>query len=106
MDKKETSKGIKIGDYWKDYNATDKLQSENSYWGMIESICEVLQQGKLYKSESIIRKLMCMIVNYLGCKDSDGHSFTYSSIKKILDGKYHNIYHEKYWPWLAWLNMC
>lgn len=93
--KKESSKGIKIGDYWKDYNATDKLQSENSYWGMIESICEVLQQGKLYKSESIIRKLMCIIVNYLGCKDSDGHSFTYSSIKKILDGKYHNIYHEK-----------
>lgn len=93
--KNESAKGIKIGDYWKDYNATDKLQSENSYWGMIEVICEVLKQGKLYKAESVVRKLMCMIVNYLGCKDSDGHSFTYSSIKKTLDGKYHHIYREK-----------
>lgn len=36
-----------------------------------------------------------MIVNYLGCRDSDGHTFTYSSIKKILDSKYHHIYREK-----------
>lgn len=93
--KNESAAGIKIGDYWEDYNATDKLKSENRYWGMIEAICEELKQGKLYKAENVIRRLVCMIVNNLGCKDSDGRSFTYSSIKKKLDGKYHHIYREK-----------
>ena len=93
--KNESAAGIKIGDYWEDYNATDKLKSENRYWGMIEAVCEELKQGKLYRGEDIIRRLICMIVNYLGCRDSDGHTFTYSSIKKILDSKYHHIYREK-----------
>ena len=93
--KNESAAGIKIGDYWEDYNATDKLKSENRYWGMIESICAELKQGKLYKVENAVRRLMCIIVNYLGCKDSNGHAFTYSSIKKTLDNKYHLIYREK-----------
>lgn len=93
--KNESAAGIKVGDYWEDYNATDKLKSENRYWGMIESICAELKQGKLYKVENAVRRLMCMIVNYLGCKDSNGHAFTYSSIKKTLDNKYHLIYREK-----------
>ena len=93
--KNESAAGIKIGDYWEDYNATDKLKSENRYWGMIKSICEELKQGKLYKAENVIRRLVCMIVNNLGCKDSDGRSFTYSSIKKKLDGEYYHIYREK-----------
>lgn len=93
--KKESAAGIKIGDYWEDYSATDKSKSENRYWGMVEDICEELKHGKLYKVENIIRRMMCMIVNYLGCKDSEGHSFTSSSIKKILDNKYHRIYREK-----------
>ena len=38
---------------------------------------------------------MYMIVNYLDCKNSKGQYFTYSSIKKILDSTYHQIYREK-----------
>lgn len=93
--KKESVSGIKIGDYWEGYTATDKLKVENKYWGMIETICEELKHGKLYKAENIIRRLICIIVNYLGYKNSEGHSFTSSSIKKTLDDKYRYIYREK-----------
>lgn len=88
-------KGIKISDYWENFNATDKSWYPNSYWEMIESICEELKQGNLYKAENVIRRLVCKIVNYLGCKDSSGRFYTYSSIKKKLDEKYHDIYREK-----------
>lgn len=100
--KKESAAGIKIGDYWEDYNATDMSKSENRYWEMIDAICEELKRGKLYGVENIIRRLMCMIVNYLGCKDSEGGSFTHSSIKKALDSKYRHIYREKVLT-LTWL---
>ena len=93
--KNESAKGIKVGDYWEGYNATDKLKSENRYWGIIDSICEELKQGKLYKAENLVSRLMYMIVNYLDCKNSKGQYFTYSSIKKILDSTYHQIYREK-----------
>lgn len=86
---------MKIGDYWTEYNAKNNIQSENRYWGLVDIICEELKHGKLYKAENKIRKLMCKVVNLLGCKDLDGRSYTYSSIKKKLDNEYYNIYHDK-----------
>ncbi len=91
----ESAAGLKIGDYWDKYNASGNKQSANRYWEFIEIICEELEQGKLYKAENIIRQLMCKVVNLLGCKDLNGRSFTYSSIKKKLDNEYFDIYHEK-----------
>lgn len=93
--KDESVKGLKIGDYWTEYNARNNIQSENRYWGFIENICEELKHGKLYKAENYIRKLMCKVVNLLGCKDLDGRSYTYSTIKKKLDNEYYDIYHDK-----------
>lgn len=91
----ETAAGLKIGDYWDKYNASGNKQSANRYWEFIETICEELEHGKLYKAENIIRQLMCKVVNLLGCKDLDGRSYTYSSIKKKLDNEYYDIYHKK-----------
>ncbi len=93
--KSESAAGLKIGDYWDKYNASGNKQSANRYWEFIEIICKELEHGKLYEAEKIIRQLMCKVVNLLGCKDLDGRSYTYSSIKKKLDNEYFDIYHEK-----------
>lgn len=93
--KDESVKGLKIGDYWTEYYATNNIHTESRYWGFVENICEELKHGKLYKAENNIRKLMCKVVYLLGCKDVDGRSYTFSSIKKKLDNEYYDIYHEK-----------
>lgn len=59
--KKESASGIKIGDYWEGYNAIDRPTAEIKYWSMVDSICEELQQGKLYRTENLIRKLLCRV---------------------------------------------
>lgn len=91
----ETTAGLKIGDYWDKYNASDNKRSANRYWEYIKTICEKLEHGNLCKAENIIRQLTCKVVNLLGCKDLDGSSYTYSSIKKKLDNDYYDIYHNK-----------
>lgn len=92
--KKESASGIKIGDYWEDYNAIDRPTAEIKYWSMVDSICEELQQGKLYKTENLIRKLLCRVLFYLHSKAPNGNSYTYYSIKKRLDSKYYDIYRD------------
>lgn len=90
--KSETSKGLKIGDYWNGYQADTGTLTESKYWSMIDAICDELRKGKLYKVEAIFRKLLVRILKYHDCKDIDGGPFTYSSVKKKLDEKYFNAY--------------
>lgn len=90
--KSETSKGLKIGDYWNGYQADTGTLTETKYWSMIDAICDELRKGKLYKVEAIFRKLLVRILKYHDCKDVDGDPFTYSSVKKKLDEKYFDAY--------------
>lgn len=68
MGKKESTTGLKIGDYWDEYNSVDKSVSMTKYWGMIDMVCEELKHGKLYKAENVTRRLLCNILYYLNCK--------------------------------------
>ena len=90
--KSETSKGLKIGDYWDGYQADTGTLTETKYWSMIDAICDELREGKLYKAEAIFRKLLVRILKYHDCKDIDGDPFTCSSVKKRLDEKYFDVY--------------
>ncbi|MEG2217811.1 MAG: UvrD-helicase domain-containing protein, partial [Clostridia bacterium] len=90
--KSESSKGLKIGDYWDGYHADIGGLAETKYWSMIDTICDELRNGKTYKVESTLRKLLVRVLKYHNCKDDDGSAFTYSSVKKRLDEKYFDDY--------------
>lgn len=90
--KSETSKGLKIGDYWNGYQADTGALVETKYWSIIDAICDELRKGKIYKVEALFRKLLVRILKYHDCKDIDGNTFTYSSVRKKLDEKYFDDY--------------
>lgn len=90
--KSETSKGLKIGDYWNNYKAVTGGASETKYWNMIDCICDELRNGRIYKVEGIFRKLLVRVLKYQNCKDNSGAWFTYHSVKKRLDEKYFDEY--------------
>lgn len=47
--KSETTKGLKIGDYWDGYQADTGALAETKYWSMIDAMCDELRGGRIYK---------------------------------------------------------
>jgi DNA helicase-2/ATP-dependent DNA helicase PcrA len=93
--RKVDSAGIKISSYWDGFDGTKLQQSEDKYCGIIDEICSQLQQGKLYRAEPLVRKLMCRLFHYAGVKDAKtGKEHTPSSIRTTLKEKYNDIYTE------------
>lgn len=92
--KSETNKGLKISDYWNGYRADTGALAETKYWSMINAICDELTKGRIYKVESVFRKLLVQVLKFHNCKDDNGNAFTYSSVKRRLDEKYHDVYRE------------
>ena len=93
--RKENSAGIKISSYWDGFDGTNQQQNDYKYWGIIDEICYQLQQGKLYRAEPLVRKLMCRLFHYAGVKDAKtGKEHTPSSIRATLKEKYNDIYTE------------
>lgn len=84
--KKKSLAGLKISDYWEDFDPSGKHTSENNYWNYIQAITMSLEQGKGYLAELNIRKLLCKILNYLGKK------YTIHSIKEKLDNTHFETY--------------
>lgn len=84
--KKKSLAGLKISDYWEDFDPSGKHTSENNYWNYIQTITKSLEEGKGYLAELNIRKLLCKILNYLGKK------YTIHSIKEKLDNTHFETY--------------
>ena len=94
--KKEDSAGLKIGSYWSEFDGSVKTKSDHNYWISIDEICKELVDGKLYLAERAVCKLLCRVFHYLDIKHPDtGRDFTMSSLKKILDEEYSDIYRQK-----------
>lgn len=92
--RKEDTAGIKIGSYWEEFDGT-KQRSENKYWGIIDEICTQLKQGKLYKAEALIRKLICRLFHYAGISNAKtGKEHTPLSIRVLLKEKCDGLYSE------------
>lgn len=93
--RKEDSSGLKLGSYWSEFDGSTKKQGEYNYWLLIDDIIVCLLDGKLYKVERIIRKLLCRIFHYTKVKHpTSGKDFSVSSIKKVLDDEYRDIYRQ------------
>lgn len=93
--KKEDSSGLKIGSYWAEFDGSAKKQGEYNYWVLIDEIITGLLEGKLYKAERLVRKLLCRIFHYVKITNPEsGKEFSVASIKKLLDNEYKEIYRQ------------
>lgn len=93
MVKNKNLKGLKISDYWADYDDSPNGRGDYRYWSYIDEILQMLLVGDLYVAELTIRKLICKIFHYLGTTDREsGKEFTCRSLKQVLDKRYSDIY--------------
>lgn len=93
--KKEDSAGLKIGSYWAEFDASVKKKSEYSYWALVDEIVQYLFEGKLYKVEQIVRRLLCRVFHYIPIKHPvSGKDYTPATMKTALDEKYRVQYHK------------
>lgn len=93
--KKEGLSGLKIGNYWSDYESSPTEKSEYNYWSLVDDITTNLSDGKLYKAERGVRKLLCRIFHYAKVTHSISHKeFSVSTLKKKLDDDYWDTYHQ------------
>ena len=93
--KKEDSAGLKIGSYWTEFAGSAKKKSEYSYWTLVDEIIRCLLEGKLYKAEQIVRRLLCRVFHYIPIKHhASGKDYTPVTMKKALDEKYREQYRQ------------
>lgn len=93
--KKEELSGLKIGSYWPEFDGTAKKKSEYNYWALIDEIVGCLLNGKLYKAEQNIRRLLCRVFHYVPIKHSaSGKDYTTVTIKKDIEEKYREPYRQ------------
>ena len=93
--KKKESSGLKIGSYWSEFNGSPKRQDEYNYWVLVDDIMASLSDGKLYKAECIVRKLLCRIFHYAKIRHPIYEKeYSVVTIKKMLDDEYREIYRQ------------
>lgn len=93
--KKEDLSGLKIGNYWSEFDGSAKKQSEYNYWALVDDITTSLLDGKLYKAERIVRKLLCRIFHYAKITHTiSGKEYSVATIKSSLDDEYRDIYRQ------------
>lgn len=91
--KKRDLTGLKIGDYWAEYDDSNNLKNEYNYWNYVRRISEGLSAGKLYYVEGQFRSLLCKILHYAGVKNKvSGREYTYKTIKRRIDEEHSERY--------------
>ena len=84
--KKEDSAGLKIGSYWTEFNGSANKKNEYSYWGLVDEIVQYLLEGKLYKAEQSVRRLLCRVFHNISIKHPvSGKDYTMVTMKNALD---------------------
>ena len=93
--KREDLSGLKIGSYWTEFDGSAKKKSEYSYWALVDDIALYLVEGKLYKAEQIVRRLLCRVFHYIPIKHSVSRKdYTPVTMKNALDAKYRGQYRQ------------
>lgn len=93
--KKEDSAGLKIRSYWPEFDGSVQRKSEYNYWSLVDEISQALLDGKLYKAEQIVRRLLCRVFHYILIRHPvSGKDYTLTTMKKALDEKYRDHYRQ------------
>ena len=91
--KRENLSGLKIGSYWTKFDGSANKKSEYNYWVLVDEIAQYLLEGKLYKTEQSVRRLLCRVFHYIPIKHPvSGKDYTMVTMKKLLDDKYRESY--------------
>ena len=86
---------MKIGSYWTEFDGSVKRENEYSYWTLVDEIVQYLAEGKLYKAEQIVRRLLCRVFHYIPIKHPvSGKDYTPVTMKNALDEKYREQYRQ------------
>ena len=102
--KRKESSGLKIGDYWSNFDSGVKNRNDDSYWSLIDDIVTYLNHGDLYKTELIIRKILYRIFHYAKLKSpTEDREYSLNMIKEFLD-KQHRIFYRQ-WIYEMSINM-
>lgn len=92
--KKEDSAGLKIGSYWSEFDGSEKNKGDN-YWAFVDELTQSILDGKLYKAEQIVRKILCRVFHHLKIKHPiSGKDYTTVSLKKDLNENYREQYRQ------------
>ena len=93
--KREDLSGLKIGSYWTEFDGSVKKKSEYSYWASVDEIVQCLLEGKLYRTEQVVRKLLCQVLHYVPIKHPvSGKDYTPVTMKKVLEEEYRKTYRQ------------
>ena len=93
--KKEDSAGLKIRSYWAEFDGSEKVKNGYVYWALVDEIVRYLLEGKLYKAEQIVRKLLCRVFHYTPIKYSvSSKDYTIVTMKQALDERYGEYYRQ------------
>lgn len=93
--KREDLSGLKIGSYWTEFDGSANKKNEYSYWVLVDEIVQYLLEGKLYKAEQSVRRLLCRVFHYISIKHPvSGKDYTIVAMKNALDEKYREQYRQ------------
>lgn len=89
----DSTSGLSIGSYWEGFDSRQRTVHEYSYWDMIGHVLAEIKQGRLYRAENLVRKILCRIFHYLGIRDKTRErEYTVSSIQTALRERHWDIY--------------
>lgn len=93
--KREDLSGLKIGSYWTEFDGSANKKNEYSYWVLVDEIVQYLLEGKLYRAEQSVRRLLCRVFHYISIKHPvSGKDYTIVAMKNALDEKYRGQYRQ------------
>lgn len=91
--KREDLSGLKIGSYWTEFDGSANKKNEYSYWVLVDEIVQYLLEGKLYKAEQSVRRLLCRVFHYIPIKHPvSGKDYTTVTMKNLLNEEYRAPY--------------
>lgn len=78
--------GLKIGDYWTEFNASN-LKSQDNFWTYLNDIHAALSRGELYFAELCVRRLLCEILRLCNIRDDLDKYYNISTVKVYIDSQ-------------------
>lgn len=84
--------GLKISDYWPDFQKKASKQSKNHFPDFVLEISSALTNGDLYLAERSMRILLSKILHFSGINDNDGKAYGSKSVKRYISCNFSQNY--------------
>lgn len=93
--RRASTSGLTVGSYWTGFDSVKQTKEDLKYWVLIDGICTELRKGKLYRAESITRRIICKILRELGIKNAKTEkNYSPAAVHERLKNEYLETYSE------------